>query len=93
MRHQTVKSSMIHSVAHDPLTGKMHVRFKKDGKPGDTYEYDGVKPHEHHALMAADSAGQHFNKHIAPHHKGRKIGVSQQMDESSPQGLTNTPGG
>ena len=49
MHHVTVKSSNIESVAYDPATRELHVRFKNGG----TYSYEDVPAEKHAALMAA----------------------------------------
>lgn len=65
-----VKSSQISAIGFDPPTGRMRVRFVdrrgKDGAmiPGGTYEYSGVAPEDHAALIGADSIGAHFHQLI-----------------------------
>ena len=68
MRHVTVQSSNIHSVAHSPAEAKLSVIFKgKDGAPGSEYHYHGISSAQHAALMGAESIGAHLNAHIKPH--------------------------
>jgi hypothetical protein len=60
MKHVTVESSHIASIAHDGAE-TMHVTFKgKDGKPGATYAYQGVTVAGHKKLMEAESVGKHL---------------------------------
>lgn len=57
-----VESSTIDAIGHNGL-GRLIIRFKT----GSEYAYDDVEPETHAALMAADSKGGYFAKHI----KGR----------------------
>lgn len=60
MQMTSVKSSNLVEVGHDPtLEDTMRIRFKNG-----LYEAKGV-PAEHHAgLLAADSPGSYFHKHL-----------------------------
>lgn len=60
MEHVPVKSSNIVSVAYDPLTAAMEIKFANGG----LYRMTEVMPTDHHALIHADSVGSHFAKHI-----------------------------
>lgn len=53
-------SSNIASVGYDPAEQTLHVEFHG----GKVAEYDGVAPHMADALMASDSKGQFFHRHI-----------------------------
>jgi hypothetical protein len=68
MQHTPVSSSSIHSVGYDEATRTMHVEFAS----GQIYEYSGIEPEEHRALVEAPSVGSHFAKHIRPHYAGKK---------------------
>lgn len=68
MKTTHVQSSTIKHVRFDAETGKMQVTFAS----GHTYEYTGIEPSEHDALVSADSVGAHFSKHIRPNFKGQK---------------------
>jgi KTSC domain len=56
MEMNPVKSSNITHIGHDGTT--MRVTYKS----GDTYEFNGIPPHDHAKLMAADSKGSHLFK-------------------------------
>jgi KTSC domain-containing protein len=64
-----VKSSNIKSIGHDPAEGLLHVEFSS----GDIYEYSGVSPAEHAALISSGSIGTHFHAHLRGKKPGRKI--------------------
>jgi len=61
MNMQTVKSSVIKSIGHDPETKEMRVQFHN----GKTYTYQGVSEEAHLDFVTSDSIGKHFNNHIA----------------------------
>jgi hypothetical protein len=63
---QPVQSSNIAAVGHDPATQTLAVQFK-GSEPARIYHYHGVTTPDHLAMMAADSVGSHFARHI----KGR----------------------
>ncbi|MGA3015963.1 MAG: KTSC domain-containing protein [Bryobacteraceae bacterium] len=60
---QPVESSNIEAIGHDPATNTLGVKFKSGG----LYHYQGISAEKHQALMAADSKGKHFFKHIRHH--------------------------
>ena len=62
-----VKSSNIHSVGYE--NGDLHVKFRS----GKRYTYSGVPEELHGKLMAAESKGGFFGKHIRPHYKGQLV--------------------
>lgn len=64
MTLQPVDSSNIRAIGHDPTTNTLRVQFKN----GKSYDYAGVPPSAHAALMASDSKGQHLHKHIKSSH-------------------------
>jgi hypothetical protein len=66
MQITPVTSSNIDVVSYDHDTQTMHVQFKS----GKIYEYAGVTPEQHQALIDADSVGSHFAKHIRPNYTG-----------------------
>ncbi len=68
MQHTPVTSSSIDSVGYDEATRTMHVQFAS----GATYEYPGIDPEDHRALIEAKSIGSHFAKNIRPNYTGRK---------------------
>lgn len=55
-----VTSSNIAAVGHDPSTNELHVQFKSGG----THIYSGVTAEDHNDLIAAESIGSHFHRHI-----------------------------
>lgn len=69
MDHKAVKSSNIQSVAYDPATKEMEVRFIG----GNTYRYSGVPEGTHKAFMSSSSIGGHFHQHIKDKFKTRKV--------------------
>ena len=64
-----VKSSSIASIAHDPATKTLSVKFTS----GETYKYAGVSADQHKKLMGADSIGTHFQQSIRSKFKATKI--------------------
>ncbi len=63
MHMQSVQSSNIKSVGHDPSTQKLRIEFKS----GQTHEYDGISTDQHRELLRSDSIGKHFNSNIKNH--------------------------
>lgn len=74
MEMQPVESSNIHSIGYDPATRTMRIAFR-DRKNGATrlYEYQGVSPVEHAALIKADSVGGHFHAHVRHRYIGTRV--------------------
>ncbi|AVT58529.1 KTSC domain-containing protein [Pectobacterium versatile] len=63
-----VKSSQIHSIGHDPVTGTLAIRFNgRDNAPGNLYHYSNVSADDFAAFSGADSVGSHFYRNIKPH--------------------------
>lgn len=60
MKHFNVQSSQISSVAHEPRTGMMQIKFNHGG----LYEYGRVSDEQFRAMVMADSIGSHFSKHF-----------------------------
>jgi hypothetical protein len=60
VEHKPVKSSNIASVAYDPNSAIMEVKFANGG----LYRMKEVMPTDHHALVHAASIGSHFAAHI-----------------------------
>lgn len=69
MTMEPVESGAIKAVGYDPATQTLTVQFKNGG----VYEYGGVPVHKYWALMASDSKGQHFMRHIRYDHDFRKV--------------------
>jgi len=68
MHRIPVRSSVIATVGYDPETAVLEVEFRS----GDVYRYFAVPPSVHHALIAADSPGAYFNRHINDHYPTRQ---------------------
>lgn len=69
MKMQPVDSEAIRAIGYDDATRKLTVAFHS----GSTWEYDNVAPHQHQALLAADSIGKHFHQKIRGTFKGREV--------------------
>lgn len=68
MQMVTVNSSHLSSVGYE--NGTLYVRFLD----GSLYAYDGVPPHVHRELMAADSHGQYLARHVKGIYPYSRIG-------------------
>lgn len=55
-----VESSNIKAIGYDPANKVLKVQFLS----GVTWQYSGVPPEEHAALMDAESKGSYFARHI-----------------------------
>lgn len=60
MNHTPLKSSTIHSIAHDPAIGALEVKFKD----GNTYRYDGVPAVVHQRMLRSESPGSFLRANI-----------------------------
>lgn len=69
MKMQLVKSSMLHSMAHDPESNTLIVKFKEDGPE---YDYADVPASAFTKMMEAESIGKHFGANIRSVYKGVK---------------------
>lgn len=69
MNHVPVVSSNLKSVAYDEASKKLQVAFTN----GKTWEYGGVQPHHHQALVGAPSVGKHFSQYIKGKFEGKEI--------------------
>jgi hypothetical protein len=58
--HTPVKSSSLASVAHDPATNVLEVRFNS----GALYAYEGFTAEDYAQLLGAESIGKHFHAAI-----------------------------
>lgn len=63
MNHTKVNSSSIESIAHDGSI--LEIKFLHGG----VYRYDDVPKHIYEALMASDSHGSFFHRHIKENYK------------------------
>lgn len=63
---QTVESSQIHAIGHDPATNRMYVRFLSGSGeqrgPGSAYHYENVTADQYQEFLDAESKGSHFLK-------------------------------
>lgn len=57
-----VKSSQIASVGYDATSKTLAMTFTRG--PGHIYHYPNVEPKVHDGLMASESMGTYFGKHI-----------------------------
>lgn len=61
----SVESSQIESLGHDPLTSTLAIQFKsKKTSPGSIHHYANVDATAYEALKTAESIGSHFAKQI-----------------------------
>jgi frataxin-like iron-binding protein CyaY len=68
MKHVKVSSAHIASIAYDPHSRDMEVKFNN----GSVYVYHGVPPQEHAAFLASPSHGQYFHYNIKPHYSSEQ---------------------
>ena len=68
MKRNPCVSTNIISIGHDPETNVLEIEFKGGG----VYSYEGVSAEKASALLAADSIGSHFHKHIRGAHSHSK---------------------
>lgn len=64
----SVESSQIHSIGHDPATNTLAIRFKNrtTGAATSLYHYQNVDAALFAEFAAAESKGSFFGKHIKP---------------------------
>ncbi len=70
MKHKNVKSSNIKSIGYDEDSQILEVRFLKGG----LYQYLGVPPEEHQALMASGSCGSCLSDRIKGRYRYVRVG-------------------
>lgn len=70
MTRRPVTSSSIVSVGYDDATQQLEVEFANGG----IYQYADVPASAHAALVAAQSIGKHFAKHIRPTFSHTQVG-------------------
>jgi len=75
MEHKTVQSTNVKSVAYDKANLVMEVRFHNGG----LYQYLGVRPEHHAALMQAPSIGKHLHAHF----KGKYTTIKVEEKEAA----------
>jgi hypothetical protein len=64
-----VTSECLSAVGYDPASQTLRLQFNS----GATHDYDGVAPEQYEALMASDSLGKHFQRHIRAQFSQRKV--------------------
>jgi hypothetical protein len=64
---QSVESSQLSKIGHDPETSTLAIRFKNwKGEETSLYHYANVDADTFAAFLAAESKGRHFGQHIKP---------------------------
>lgn len=71
MNRVPVVSSCVASIGYCATLNVLEVEFRRGG----VYQYVGVMPEEHAALLASSSKGQHVNGVIKPRHAVRPVAV------------------
>jgi len=69
MHRVTVQSSVIASIGYSPGDKTLEVEFQT----GRVYQYEGVPPKQHAALMAAESVGRYFNENIRDQYAAKEL--------------------
>lgn len=69
MTHTPVVSSQLSSLAHDPASGKLEVRFKN----GSLYSYDNVPRSVFTSILNHPSPGGAFHQLVKGNYQHRKI--------------------
>lgn len=64
-----VTSSNLKAVGYDPASQALEVHFKN----GTRFRYAKVPPEAHAELMAAESPGGHFHRHIRARYEGVRL--------------------
>lgn len=64
-----VDSTTLEKVGYDADNRELYLRFLH----GSTYVYADVPPETHQELLAADSLGSYFNRHIRPNFAYRQV--------------------
>lgn len=70
MNFKPLNSTNIHSVAYDPISQVMEVKFHSGGH----YRYFGVSPETHEELTSAESPGRFFGAHVRGKHRHESVG-------------------
>lgn len=66
IRLDSVESSKIHAIGHDPETKTLAIQFRnfKTGEGGSIYHYKNFTAEQFAAFKGAESIGKHFGAHI-----------------------------
>jgi len=62
----SVQSSQIEKIGHDPETNTLSIQFKAKVGRGSIYHYQNFTQDEFAAFKNAESIGSHFKQHIKP---------------------------
>jgi hypothetical protein len=82
VQRQSVESSQVKSVGHDPEQNHLHVEFHGfGGRKPSVYRYTDVPADVHKAFMESESKGRFLNQNI----KG-KYAYERLPDEEQPEG-------
>lgn len=83
MERQAVESKLLRSMGYDPEKKILEVQFmpSKKNPEGNIYQYEDVLQEDFDKLLAAESLGRHFLKHIQPNRTCTKI-VPEKADEN-----------
>ena len=69
MLRLTVRSSVIAGIGYTASDKTLEVQFHN----GRVYQYKGVPPEQHAALMAAESIGRYFNENIRDRYPAKEL--------------------
>jgi len=69
MLRETVQSSVIATIGYSRSDQTLEVQFHT----GRVYQYEGVPPEQHAALMAAESIGRYFNENIRDRYPAKEL--------------------
>jgi len=60
----SVNSSQLHAIGHDPATNTLAIQFKSKAGPGSIYHYSNFTAEKFAEFKAAESIGKYFGAHI-----------------------------
>lgn len=82
MERIPVKSSFLHAIGYNPESETLEVEFKS----GRIYQYAGVTPETHKALISAESVGRYYSLAITGKYEPRRATeLEPKKDEDAPQ--------
>ena len=83
MDHIKVKRSNVDSIAWDPDTQELQVKFlpHKDDEPGRCYSYAAVPRDKYEEFLAADSIGKYFSTFIRACYESHRIDTPKERHE------------
>ena len=68
MKREPIASTVLRSVGYDPDTAELELEFAS----GDVYRYFAVPARVHRELLAAESPGAYFNRHVSDRYPTRQ---------------------